>query len=148
MTLYRRTLCVLIVAALAVSACHSTGEPLALLLRRGTFVLRTVNGGSLPADISIQPANEMVLLADTLRFEGNGRATRGRTERLQFSTSAPEVVHFTSDYRVQFDGETIFLYFVCPPGANCTANGPIAGHLADANTFVVGDAQPWVYVRP
>lgn len=134
------------IAAVAVGGCRSSGEPLRLLLH-GTFVLRTVAGGPLPADISIQPNNQIVLLADTLRFEGNGLAKIGRTERLQSSTSAPEVAHSTADFRVRIVGETIYLDFLCPPNANCFSNGPIPGHLIDANTLTLGDSQPYVYVR-
>ena len=133
--------------ALAIGGCRSSGEPLGLLLH-GAFVLRTVNGGPLPAEVSTQPTYQVTLLADTLRFDGKELAKRGRTERLQSSTSAPEVVHFSSDYRVRIDGEAIYLYFVCPPNANCTTNGPMAGHLVDTNTLVFGDAQSYVYVRP
>src|SRR5690348_10727568 len=98
----------LMIAALALIGCHSTGEPLGLLLR-GTFVLRTVNGGPLPADISTLPGNETILLADTLRFAGNGLATISQTERVHFSTSTPEVVNYTFDFRVRIEGETIYL---------------------------------------
>ena len=138
---------VLAVIAIAAGGCRSTGEPIALLLR-GTFVLRTVNGGPLPADISLQPDYQMTLLADTLRFDGKSLAKMGRTERLHFLTSAPEVVHVTFDFRVRIVGETIYLDYICPPGADCINRWEISGHLVDANTLMLGDSQPYIYVRP
>ena len=136
-----------VIGAITLGGCRSTGEPLGLLLR-GTFVLRTVNGAPLPADVSTLPGQETTLLADTLRFLGNGLAKLGQTERLQFSTSEPEVQHFTWDFSVRIEGEAIYLTFVCPSNANCINNVPVRGHLADANTLVLGDSKPYVYVRP
>ena len=143
----RRIVYVLIFAALAGGGCHSTGEPLALLLR-GTFVLRTVNGGPLPADVSTQPPYQTILLADTMRFEGKGLATASVTQRFQSPTSPPEVVNYKFDYRVRIVGETIYLTFICPPNANCINITEVSGHLADANTFVLGDSRTLVYTRP
>ena len=135
------------VIAIAVGGCRSTGEPLGLLLR-GTFVLRTANGGPLPADVSTQPNYQVTLLERTLQFDGQRLATMSQTERVQGPTSPPTIEHSTANFRVRFAGETIYLKFLCPPNANCTSNGESAGHLADANTFVLGDSQPWVYTRP
>lgn len=148
MTLWDRLAqCALIVAVLATAGCRSSGEPLGLLLH-GTFVLRTVNGAALPADVSISPSYQMTLLADTLRFEGKGLAKMGRTERLQPSTLPPTVVHFTLDFAVRIVGETIYLKFLCPFGAFCISTAEISGHLVDGNTLMLDGAQPYVYVRP
>jgi len=148
MTLPRRpVLYVMMLAVIGAAGCRSSGEPLPLMLR-GTFVLRTVNGGPLPADISIQPNYQVILLADTLRFDSRRLARRARTERLQSSTLAPTVAHTTADFAVRIVGETIYLDFLCPFGAFCTTNGPEVGRLVDANTLMFGGSQPYVYVRP
>jgi hypothetical protein len=147
MTLSRRTVLWSMIALLSAGGCRSSGEPLGLLLR-GTFVLRTVAGAPLPADVSSQTDYQITLLADTLRFDGQGLAKMGRTERVQHSTAAPIVDHSTADFAVRIVGDAIYLDFLCPPGADCFSSGPIVGHLADANTLVLGDSKPYVYVRP
>lgn len=144
---HRRLTTAALVVALVAGGCRSAGEPLALLLR-GTFILRSVNGAPLPADISIQPTYQMTLLADTLRFERTGLAKMNRTERLQYSSSEPAVVHLTLDFAVRIVGETIYLKFLCPPGADCINRGELSGHLVDGNTLMLGDSQPYLYVRP
>ena|SRR5690349_4570786 len=150
MTLPRTDRCVMflaLIAAIAVGGCRSSSEPVRLLLR-GTFVLRTVNGAPLPADVSSQTNYQVTLVADTLRFDGQGLARMGRTEVVQHSTSAPIVEHSAANFAVRIVRETIYLDFLCPPGADCFSSGPIVGHLADANTLVLGDSKPSVYVRP
>lgn len=136
-----------VIGAITLGGCRSTGEPLGLLLR-GTFVLRTVNGAPLPADVSSVPNLQTILLADTLRFLGNGLAKLGQTQRIQSSNVEPQVVHYTWDFTVRIEGENIYLTWVCPPNANCIGHVQTLGHLADANTLVLGDSKPSVYVRP
>lgn len=136
-----------LIAAISVGGCRSSSDPVRLLLR-GTFILRTVNGASLPADVSSRTDYRVTLLADTLQFDGQGLAKMGRTDVVQHSSSAPIVEHSTAHFAVRIVGEAIYLDFICPPGADCFSSGPIVGHLADANTLVLGDSQPYVYVRP
>ena len=142
----RRSFYILLCAAFAAGGCRSTGEPLALLLR-GNFVLRTVNGGPLPADVSTRANYQITLLDRTLQFDGKGLARMSQTVRVQGPTSAPAIEQSTANYRVRFTSETIYLDFLCPPNANCITSGPTVAHLVDANTVVLGDSQRYVYVR-
>ena len=101
----------------------------------------------MPADVSTQPDYQITLLDRNIQFDGKRLAKMSQTERVQGPTSAPTIEHSPAQFAVRIVGETIYLKFICPPDANCVSSGESTAHLADGNTLVFGDSQPWVYTR-
>lgn len=90
-----------------------------------------VNGARLPADVSGDRSG-LLLLADTLHFDGTGNATESAT--LLEQTSASRVIHGTQHLTYEVDGPTLRLFVYCPPNANCAA--PPQGTIMDANHLI------------
>jgi hypothetical protein len=132
------------VAAFGVAACRSTTAPSEAVLR-GTYVLRDVNGAALPATIS-NTSVRVLLIADTIRFDGAGTALASSTTREEYSGQEPRVVRTTVDLYYTVHADTIRIGIRCPPNANCT--GPSTGHLVSRSVVtVVHGPAVYLYVR-
>ncbi|MFL5614863.1 MAG: hypothetical protein ACJ796_14465 [Gemmatimonadaceae bacterium] len=136
---------VVVLLGLVIGGCRASTEP-AVALLQGTFVLRTLNGAALPADLSTEPSYHLFLVADTLRFDGKGAATRGRTMQQRYDGAAATILHYDIDYSYRIADHTVYLEIRCPITAQCVSSpsGQVVGR--DLLLVQFGDAT-YVFVR-
>ena len=86
-----------------------------------TYVLRAVQGEPLPTQLAPSTfAYRPVVLADTLRLDGDGWGRIVRIVRLPESgASTPTVVRWDIPLRYEYDGSEFRGRFTCPPNADC-----------------------------
>jgi hypothetical protein len=100
-----------------IASCRDASAPRHTDELRGDFVVVRVNGARLPADVSGDGSGGILLLADTLHFDGSGNATHGWT--LLEQTGASSVFQATLHLTYEVDGPVLRLFAYCPPNANC-----------------------------
>jgi hypothetical protein len=118
----------------ATTSCQNTLAPVDAVLK-GTYALTTVNGMALPADLSNGDPGRLILLSETIRFDGAGRAIDDMTERDSLSSAPAQVVFATIELSYHVDGSVVHFKALCGPGASCT-QVPDAT-IVDAKDFVI-----------
>ena len=135
-------------ALLSLAACHESTSPLTNAALRGDYVLASVDGKDLPANIA-DKANPVMLLGDTIHFDGVYTATRHWTLR-QPSSLQPAPLNKLSE-TVFYDVTGTSVSFgscppeaacrACPPGQACAYIGPDSGQI------VLGLSRLFLYYR-
>src|SRR5438270_12679420 len=110
-----------VLLGLVIGGCRATTEP-AVALLQGTFVLRTLNGAALPADLSTEPSYHLFLIADTLRFDGQGTVSRGWTMQQRYDGAAATILHYDIDYSYRIAHQAVYLEIRCPINIECAGS--------------------------
>src|SRR5947207_8737267 len=98
---------------MAIAACRLTTEPGAWYLR-GTYVLKTVEGVGLPADLSSGASGQLILLADTMQFDGIGGTVDLTTMSVvEISGSEPTVRQYSAPMRYNVLGSSVRFWISC-----------------------------------
>ena len=118
----------------AATSCHNALAPVDAVLE-GTYVLTTVNGMALPADLSNGDPGRLILLSETIRFNGAGGAIDDVTERDSLSSAPAQVVFGTIELSYHVDGSVVHFKVLCGPGASCTQSPDAT--IIDAKDFVI-----------
>jgi hypothetical protein len=120
------------IVCVGIASCRDASAPRHTNELRGDFVVVKVNGARLPVDVS-GSLSGLLLLADTLHFDGAGNAAQSRTLLEQTSTTS-RIIHGTQQLTYEVDGPTLRLFAYCPPNANCAALPQ--GTIMDANHMI------------
>jgi hypothetical protein len=136
---------VVVLFGLVIGGCRASTEP-AVALLQGTFVLRTLNGAALPADLSTEPSYHLFLIADTLRFDGKGTAARGWTMQQRYDGAAATILHYDSDYSYRIADHTVYLEMRCPINANCVGS-PTAQAVGRDSLLMQSGDETYLFVR-
>lgn len=113
---------------------------------RGTFVVADVNGAALPAAISTTATSRVVLVADTLSFDGFESAEQSTTTRQASPGAASSESHRSVGLIYKVTRDSIRLGIACPPNANCTPF--TVGHVVNRDIFTLTyGANGYLYVR-
>ena len=141
----RRSSRVALLLGLFVSGCRTSTEPSAAVLR-GIFVVRSLNGVALPADFSGSSSYQLMLMADTLRFDGKGTASRRWTMQQQFAGDAPITLSYALDYDYRIADHTLYLEVRCSPLANCVGS-PTGRAVGHDSLLVQSGSVKYLFVR-
>ena len=107
---FGRPLALVILTLLA--ACSDPVGP----LRPGTYVLRSIDGQSVPFSRTLVGGEILTEIADTLWFRADGSASQVTVQRfVDASIGRNEVVRWTSAYRYSVSGATVELTYSPPP---------------------------------
>ena len=126
-------------ALLSFAACHEATAPLTSAALHGDYVLTSVNGRDLPANIA-DASYPVMLLGDTIHFDGVYTATRHWTLR-QPSSLQPAPLSKLSDTFFYDVAGTAMSFPWCPPGTACTPCPPLdaCGRVGpDSGRIVLG----------
>lgn len=105
------------VALISVAACHESTAPFPNAALRGDYVLSSVNGKDLPANIA-DASYPIMLVADTIHFDGVFTATRDWTLRQPSSLQPAPLNKLSETVYYELTG-TSLSFSSCPPGASC-----------------------------
>ena len=131
---------------IALAACHESTAPFTNAALRGDYVLASVNGKGLPANVA-DAANPIMLLGDTIHFDGVYTATRHWTLRDPSSTQqAPSTKLFETVY---YDVTRMSVSFAaCPPGAACRVCPDACAYFGpDSGQIVLGLSRLFLYYQ-
>jgi hypothetical protein len=141
-----RAAALLTLSALTVAAagCRESTAPDVEL--RGDYVVMSVGGRALPANIG-DASYPIMLLADTMHFDGAGTATRHWTLRQPSSLQPAPLTKLSEIVGYSVSGTTVTFFScppeaacsACPPGANCARLGPQSGQIAVGIPLVILD---------
>jgi hypothetical protein len=131
------------------SGCSSSTGPSSVA---GTYVLRSIAGDALPAVAvtGVYIEGPPIVLADTIRFRGDGAGTRAITSRGGgIGDGQPgRVSHDVLPLRVHVRGGQLDLFYDCGPNANCIGIGPAHLTATGFEIAATDDARgPQVYRR-
>jgi hypothetical protein len=119
---------------IAMAACRLTTEP-NLSFLRGTYVLETVDGRRLPADLSGDASIQLTLFADTMRFDGIGGTVQLSTMSVRVSGTEPVVRQYSSPMTYEIRGSSVRFGIFCPIDADCAA--PPIGQIVSKYLLIV-----------
>ena len=118
-----RRVVVLCIAVTVLSACRDAVAPAEAAVR-GTYALVSVNGKALPADMTSDGSGRILLLSETMAFDGHGNATDELTERDSLSSAPAQVFLARRLLAYSVDGSTIHFTVECGPGVSCINGFP------------------------
>lgn len=123
---------------LALFAAGCDSNPLEPGEVAGEYVLESVNGSPLPAEVWAAEPASYHLLAEKLRLKSSGAGTHARVQRVDWADPAKtdEISSSTSDLNYRVRGERIEITYFCPPNALC-ATGPHAVGRLEGGTLVL-----------
>lgn len=135
----------LLCAATSITACGdaTTGPSRAL----GIYVLRSVDGQTLPYVLFASGGDTTSVLDESLSFSTGGHATRITRTRSVVNGGAAQLFSSTESVAYTVDGVLIAVQTVCPPNASCVA--PEHGTISETELALShGSGTPvWRYAR-
>jgi hypothetical protein len=135
---------VAVLLGLVIGSCRGSTEPEAAL--RGTFVLRTVDDVPLPVDRSNRPTYHLLLVADTLRFDGKGAATERVAMQEQIAGQPVTSLSYSLDFNYRIADDSVYLVIRCPVTADCV--GSFTGEAGDRDRLLLqSGAEMYLFVR-
>jgi hypothetical protein len=115
-------------ALLLTAACDSPAGP----MEGGeAYELKSVAGDEVPAIVLQNEHVTVVLLADTLRFFGEGRGVELRHQEVTYTNGpeTPEVSRIETAFGYGIAGDSIEISYVCPSFASCIAGPHLTGRV-------------------
>jgi hypothetical protein len=115
---------VCLAAAASLIACADPTAPAEAALE-GSFSLKSVDDGPVPAVLGTSGDVRYVLVSDHVTFDGEGSVHRSRVIRHENVVSGQVTIYsnsFTQDYRVRGDTVEIGGFVPCPINALCVPN--------------------------
>lgn len=105
-------------------ACSQTAAP----PTSGDYVLESINGQPLPANIQAEAGDTIAVLSSSLTLDGVGRAQLSEHIRYVHPNSPPGEQTYTTGYSYRIEGSSIIGQTIvfdysppCPPNALCAA---------------------------
>jgi len=105
-------------------ACSQTAAP----PTSGSYVLESINGQPIPANIQAEPGDTITVLSSSLTLDGFGRAQLSEHIRYVHPNSPPGEQTYTTQYSYSITGSRIVGQTIvfdysppCPPNALCAA---------------------------
>lgn len=151
-TFHRRTIGVLVALVMLDAGCSDPASVPARL--SALYVLRSINGHSLPATASQGGGQQYIVLADSLAFEPDGQVRRSYAVR--WISSDPRFVDTVytqiARYWYAIDDRKLTIGYTapCPPNANCirSEEGTIDAAGVRLNARLLWSGEPeFVFIR-
>jgi hypothetical protein len=113
----------ILVAASTMGCTQTAAPPIS-----GSYVLESINGQPLPANIQAEAGDTIAVLSSSLNLDGLGRAQLSEHIRYVHPNSPPGDVTYTQGYSYRIEGSRVIGQSIvfdysppCPPNALCVA---------------------------